>query len=228
MKEKIIELYESFFENMSINPKTGSLNKTLKFETYPYIGSKFETSDLRIMFVGLDIGKEELKNEIQSLDYRRSQIEADFKFNPHIAGTYTSALFLLKDNYKWDSSWENIIKYSTSSQATKIKQHKDNENPLSFIALSNFFKFVDKERINRSGDKNRKFINQELETKLFINEVKILCPNIIVIQGNTTPSIQIVNEFKGLNIKILKAPHPSNRKKGGRHPLNYVNDFIEL
>ena len=133
----------------------------------------------------------------------------------------------MKDYKVWQSVWQKLSRYSTSNQATKQKQHQDNENPLSYIALTNFFKFVDKGRVFRSGDKNRKFINQELETNLFIDELRILNPNIIVFQGYR-PSELILNELKKFTTTIYQAAHPSNRKKGGRQPLNYVNNFIEL
>ena len=65
MKLKINERYLSFFNELNINPKTGLLEKEkIKFETYPYIGSKYEESEIKIVFVGLDIGKEEKENEI--------------------------------------------------------------------------------------------------------------------------------------------------------------------
>ena len=102
MKEIEIE-YKNFFKKFEINSTTGILKNfsNIKFITMPYIGSKFEVSKTKVLFVGMDVGKDETPDRYQDLAERNSNIEYNAGFNPHIAGTYASALFLLKE--------ENII-----------------------------------------------------------------------------------------------------------------------
>ena len=100
-------------------------------------------------------------------------------------------------------------------------------SPLSFIALTNYFKFVDKGREGkRSGNKNRKYINEKVEKELFLNEVKIFNPDIIIFQGlDFNHYSDILKKIKELDIKVYVAPHPANRKKDGRRPTNYLSFF---
>lgn len=105
--------------------------------------------------------------------------------------------------------------------------HVESENPLKYIALTNFFKFVTKERINRAGSENRVFINKTIEEQLFIDEINILNPSIIVFQGYY-PSAEILEKIKINNREIYKAFHPSYRKKNGRNIMNYLNSFQKL
>lgn len=230
MNNNQIEIgYQIFFKEFDIDQTTGVLNKypEIKFATMPYIGSKYHESKNKILFVGMDVGKDETPGEFQDLTQRNNNIEVDNGFNPHIAGTYCSALFLLQKENNWNSLWDNFIKYDTYSQATKIKNHNNGENPLSFVALTNLHKFVTISRVNRSGGENRKFLKKESEESLLLKEIEILNPNIILFQGKL-PSSNILEEIKKKNIKILFAFHPSNRQKGGRNPQKYVQTFKEI
>ena len=90
--------YLSFFDLFKINKQTGELldYSNVKFITMPYIGSKYTLSKQKILFVGMDVGKDETPGRYQNFDERNSNIENNSHFNPHIAGTYCSSLFLLK------------------------------------------------------------------------------------------------------------------------------------
>jgi hypothetical protein len=228
-KDQIEIEYLKFFKEFDINPTTGRLNSypEIKFVTMPYIGSKYYTSKTKILFVGMDVGKDETPGRFQNLAERNSNIESDVNFNPHIAGTYCSALFLLKNEKKWQDIWDKFILYNTSSQATKTQNHRNGENPLSFISLTNLHKFVTISRVNRSGDENRKFIKRELEESLLLKEIEILNPNLILFQGKL-PSSDTLNALKEKNIEIIFAFHPSNRQKAGRNPQNYIRTFKEI
>jgi hypothetical protein len=230
MEENKIEIeYINFFKEFEINPTTGILKNfsEIKFITMPYIGSKFEISKTKVLFVGMDVGKDETPGRFQDLAERNSNIEYNTGFNPHIAGTYSSALFLLKDENEWQDIWDKFINYSTYSQATKIQNHKNEENPLSFIALTNLHKFVTINRKNRSGDENRKFLKREVEESLLLKEIEILKPNIILFQGKL-PSESVIQRIKVEKIRIILASHPSYRKKGGRNPKTYIETFKEI
>jgi len=229
MKQKIEILYQNFFRKLGIDSRTGEFieENNIKFATYPYIGIKYHQPKQKILFVGLDIGKDETPCCIQSLEERRENIALDTDFNPHIAGTYIMALFMLLEEFNWQDIWESVRVFSTCQQATKVRHHRIDQNPLDYVSLTNFFKFVDVNREIRSGDKNRKFTNKNVENQLFIDEVKILNPSIIIFQGNC-PTDSILSELRQLNIELYKATHPSNRKLGGRQPENYVSSLRKL
>lgn len=221
--------YQDFFKEFDINPLTGilGLHPNIKFVTMPYIGSKYFTCKNKILFVGMDVGKDETPGRFQDLTERNSNIECDNNFNPHIAGTYCSALFLLKNEYNWQDVWDKFCTYDTYSQATKHQNHKTGENPLSFISLTNLHKFVTISRINRSGGENRKYLQKKFEESFLLKEIEILSPNKILFQGKL-PSYDTINKIKDKNISIIVSFHPSNRLKSGRNPQNYIKTFREV
>lgn len=228
MKEEISSLYSNFFNDLNVDNDTGVIKGTnLKFATYPYIGENYSISKKKILFVGLDIGRDETPGKIQDFDKRRKSIAAEMGFNPHIAGTYATALYFLRNDYGWENVWEKFKIHNTSQQGTKMKNHQDGQNPLYFVALTNYFKFVTDKRINRTGDLNRKYSNEVAEKNLFISEVKILNPDIIIFQGNL-PIHDVLIELKIICPNIYKARHPSNRLKGGRQPELYTANIAKL
>lgn len=232
LKSEIENVYKAFFNKLSIDEKSGEyqINKELKFATYPYIGSNYSNAKKRILVVGLDIGKDETPYHIQSF-IERNNTETDpiKNANPHIAGTYiTSVHFLIKE-YGWENIWEEIKRYNTCQQALKNLSIEPLNSPLSFIALTNYYKFVNKGREARSGNANRKYINEKAEKELFLDEVKIFNPDIIIFQGldfsGYTDILKKINEF-GIDIYI--APHPAFRKKSGRKPETYLSFFCPI
>ena len=227
--EQLKENYFQFFDLFDIDKKTGKLenNPNIKFVTMPYIGSKYQSSKEKILFVGMDVGKDETPGRYQDFTERNINIEVDKGFNPHIAGTYSASLYLLQEVNKWQTVWNNFSKFETYSKATKLVHHKNDENPLSYVALTNLHKFVTIDRKNRAGDLDRKFINKEIEENFLIEEIKLFKPDVIFFQGKL-PSIMTLNRIKDMNIRIIKALHPSNRKKGGRNPLNYAATFTDI
>lgn len=231
-QNEIKSLYKSFFKKLSIDNQNGELiiNKHYyKFATYPFIGSKYGSAHTKILFVGMDIGADETPGYIQSFE-ERSNIETHpiEKKNPHIAGTYISALHFLKDEFGWEKEWNITSKYPTCQQALKsLKMELSEISPLSFVALTNYFKFVDKGRENRSGSANRKYINEFEENTLLINEINILQPNLIIFQSASFFNYpRFLESLKKLQINIKIAPHPANRDKNGRQPVNYINRTI--
>ena len=219
--------YLKFFKDFKINEKTGMLEDFAgqKFVTMPYIGSKYANAKLKILFVGQDVGRDETPNEIQSFEMRNEAIEQDCFFNPHIAGTYSAALYLLKEIYQWENIWNDHQSYSTYSQATKNVLHRNEENPLSFIALTNLHKFVSVDRQNRSGAENRKFLKIENEEEILVSEIRVLKPDIVFFQGKVLQTTTIEKIKSENSLKIILAKHPSYRDKGGRNPTKYTETF---
>ncbi len=166
--------------------------------------------------VGLDIGADKKKDAapncregcgtggaIECFECRRSSIE-DKKLphhNPHIAGTYFTAM-----RYPCPvDEWEHCKGLEKSCQQVL----KDEEaggilpefNPLSRIALTNFYKWVTTEGATMSTTLNRTHFHRQREKELFIDEVNHFKPDVVVFQGASFQASQ----FKGLKAAVKKA-----------------------
>ncbi len=221
---------------MEIDPKTGILKteshqntrkcKKVRFPTYPYIGSNYGKYSPAILFVGLDKGKDE-KEHIQDFNGRNSSIEKkEFHLlNPHIAGTYFTALHFLEKNLNWGNKWNEIGKTHTCQQILKNKKDcLPEENPLSHISLTNFYKFVDVGRNYKSGGKNRKHYKKDIEQEFFIKEVNIFNPDIIIFQSLEFNRKEEILSFVSTNKRtVYVGPHPSYR--GKKRPAYFVEQY---
>ena len=234
LRRNLEKAYSGFFEEMGIDADTGCLDRLpgKKFATYPYVGSKYGDTK-KILFVGLDIGKDPRPDRIQSFDERRASIEGKPLecHNPHMAGTYMTALYFLKDGLDWDSHWRKIIRADVSGQ--KVLRYWDDllpsENPLSYCALTNYHKFVKERRSHRSGGTDRSYLNRELERKLLNEELEALNPDIVVFQSEKFEGkVEGLNLKKKAGVRLYVGPHPSNRSKGGRKPNVYVSSINPL
>lgn len=118
--EMVAHEYQRFFEELGIDPESGVLEiaPTKKFATFPYIGSSYFGAKRKILFVGMDIGRDETPGRIQSFEERNATIECDTHFNKHIAGTYNTALYLLKEHYGWEDIWQKFVLFDTYNHAT--------------------------------------------------------------------------------------------------------------
>lgn len=239
IKEKIESYYIKFFKEVGVDFKSGVLknNKALKFATYPYIGDEYG-KNTRILFIGLDIGKDEYQKSIGGFEKRQESIgnkenynnhnKNKRTYNPHIAGTLVTAAYF--SNKRVLGKIKNAKNYK---DAIRIL-HTDIKNPLSYIALTNFYKFVTQKRNNRTGSNNRMHISPESrkhEWNLLLNEIKIFNPKIIIFQ-----SVEFLhhkykdffNELKKENkkkIKIYIGPHPACRPPYSRIPKEYLGYF---
>lgn len=233
IKNSIKNVYEEIlFKDNFVNRNTGVVekDKTRKLATYPYIGSKYGKAK-RILIVGFDIGNDECREEICSLEHR-NQIETNSlrDLNPHIGGTYFTALYYLKDDLKLNDFWEDTksTKYGKtfSTILRKVPIHPL-ENPLSYIAMTNFHKYVTIGRAtSRRGNFDRIHIDREREIKLFTSEIEVLKPEIVFFQSKGFQNLdKTVKDYllkKG--IKIYCAYHPSDYSQaGGNIPENYFS-----
>jgi len=222
MKFKIIREYNDFFKRLGIDKK-GILMKdsNLKFATYPYIGSNYGKAK-KIFFIGLDIGSDEKLEGFQTFEERRKAIEDKkiINHNPHIAGTYIFSLYFLKDDKNWTEFWNNIKNKSSCQRALKERKLLPNDNPLSYIALTNFYKFVTVNRTKRTGALNRNYRKKEIEEALLLNEIEFLKPDIIIFQSKQfldKKYKKFLHTIKKLiNGTIYIGLHPSHR--GNRSP----------
>lgn len=234
-QKNIEQLYSDIlFKDGFANRQTGVVKETnKKFETFPFIGSNYGKLK-RILVVGLDVGKEEVKDRIQTFEDRKSSIEDTFieKLNPHISGTYFTALYFLKEELSFTEKWNEIADKGTFKKLIRTyKEELPKENPLSFIALSNYYKFVTINRENRMGDLDRVYLSQAKEKELVIKEVAILNPEIIVFQSvrfNNPEFREIINQFLKDKRRVFVGRHPSSRVRGGRMPFNFIRDLKEI
>lgn len=231
-QKSIEKLYSDLlFKDSFVDRETGIVQSTnKKFETYPFIGSSYGKLK-RILVVGLDIGKEECIGKIQTFENRKSSIEGRFidEHNPHISGTYFTVLYFLKEELGFVEKWNEIADKGTFKKLLRnYKNEFPKENPLSFIALSNYYKFVTLERIKRTGDQDRIHLSKKREDELFLKEVEILNPEIIIFQGvrfQNAEFSKIISQFLKDDRKVYIGRHPSARIKGGRIPFNFINDL---
>jgi len=187
-RERVETLYRCFFRDMTIDPETGESPRDAdrKFAAYPYIGLRYGAdSDVKkLLVVGLDIGSDETPGQVQHFEKRRRAIELTPlpALNPHIAGTYFTALKYACPQRGWarfsgsDSSCQRILRKGDGLPA---------DNPLSFMALTNFYKWVTKDRRNKGGARDRAHVDRRRETALFLEEVRLLVPDVVVFQGVT-------------------------------------------
>lgn len=230
MQSKLKNKYQELFKKFEINKKTGCFKNIpkIKFPTFPYIGSKYGDSK-KILIVGLDIGSDEKIGRIQSFEERRKAIEDKpvSKHNPHIAGTYFTTLFFLKDNLNLEDYWNKLKNIFSCQKALQKQEHLPSSNPLSYIALTNYYKFVSTNRTNRTGGENRTHIDQKIELNFFIEEVKIFNPDIIIFQSNSFKyKKSLLKKLLDMGKFIYIGPHPTYR--GKREPDYFVKQIIKV
>ncbi len=237
MHQKILKSIEKvydeiLFKDNFVNKQTGivSADQNRKLATFPYIGSNYGKAK-KILIVGFDIGNDECEGEICSLEYR-NQIESNSlrTLNPHIGGTYFTALYFLKDELLLNEFWEDIksTKYGKTFATILKKVPKLPEvNPLSYIAMTNFYKYVTVNRkSSRRGNFDRIFIDREKEINLFLSEIEVLNPDIIFFQSKGFQYLdQKIKDFLlDKQIKTYYAYHPSDfSEAGGNIPEVYFS-----
>ncbi len=193
-EKSILEKYQEFFFQNKCITKTGKLRgKNKRFASYPFLGDNYGKTK-KLLFIGMDIGKDE--RELISLNDRRSDIQDLYicGFNHHIAGTYFLTLYYLKEELGLTKYWKESSKQDKFSAS--ILNNSENKNSdhlfplhgrlnlLSYVALTNYYKFVTVDRENRSGDQDRVHVlDQAIEERLLVDEVDILKPDIILFQG---------------------------------------------
>lgn len=223
--------HEILFQDNIIDFVTGlvdGFNK--KFATYLGIGNNYGIGK-RILIVGLDIGSDETEDKIQSLEERSESIQSvHSNMNPHMAGTYFTALYLNEEIKEYKEFFDRV-KYSTIFQ-TIIKRNLDKlpkENPLSSIAFTNFYKFVTPKRTSKLGGLDRNIFIKDVELNLFLKEVEILNPDIIFFQSTDFNSL--LKDQKLINIlkdkKVFVGYHPSKLLPKLKYPGHYFTEYVK-
>src|SRR5690606_34800752 len=97
MTDKLDKLYEEFFRENSIDNKSGIVQGTnRRFATKIAIGDNYSSSQIKLLFISLDMGEDEYfkENRFQNYEERKTNaLNEDLNKNPHMAGVYGTALF---------------------------------------------------------------------------------------------------------------------------------------
>lgn len=211
IQEELTALYDEFFRKMNIDPQSGLWkdapeNAPIRFASMPYIGNNYAEAPVKILFAAYDLGNDELSgsDRIQTFEERHDAVVSN-PSSPHIAGTYVTTLCLLKDQYA--DEWNRILTNETKSNIAVIKDSPD--GVLEHVAMTNRWKFVTVNRIQRQGSSDRVYRNKQAEVELFYKEIEILNPDIVWFQG-TQGAYTYAETLKAQGRKVYIACHPSN------------------
>ena len=148
------------------------------------------------------------------------------KYTAHLAGTYITALYLLRKCDKFKDMWEDSMCDKTAYRALKRLNAGGCAEIAHAIALTNLHKFVAVGRKGKSGDQDRNWIDHDKEFAIFIEEVKCFAPDIIILQAINSISEAEIEQIKQAagGASVYKLTHPSTRKRGGRIVHNLIID----
>lgn len=236
MKEELEEIYKNFFHDMNIDCITGIVNDSNKrFATKPAIGDNYLNSKKKILIVSLDVGRDELFveqgiNSYQNYHQRKNSV-CDYQIkgkNQHMAGVYGISLYFLKEIHGWQKEWE-LLENSDNFFKEILNQNYSllPTEVLPNIALINFYNFVEVGRVKRADDRDRKFINKNLELQLNIDVINALQPDEIIVHGSKILPVFKKNIFPRITHKcnVYLTIHPSAYGKNIHYqiPRNYID-----
>ena len=221
-------LVEDFSKAMGFNEETGVLpNGQRRFSGMPFIGNDYGKLSPKILIVGEDIGSDERRsdNTYHNFDTKRKNCVTG-KYEAHLAGTYMTALYLLRNCDKFKDMWKESMCDRTAHWALKMLSASQIAEVAHTIALTNLHKFVTVDRPGKSGGDDRIWIDHDKEFATFIEEVKCFAPDIIILQAinsMTNEDIEQIKQAAG-GASVYKLTHPSTRKRGGRIVHNLIID----
>ena len=227
-------LVEDFSKAMGFDKETGMLpNSKKRFSGMPFIGNDYGKFSPKILVVGSDIGCDERRrdNTYHYFDTKRECCIRPSKreYRAHLCGTYITALYLLKEVAPFNSMWQENFSNKTATHALKTLKTEQIQMIADAIALTNLHKFVTKDRTNRSGDKDRKWIDHDKEFATFIEEVKCFAPDIVIIQRIGLLPEDDLKRIRQIVGQVYTLPHPSSgaRERGGCNVQKYIIDYLK-
>ena len=145
------------------------------------------------------------------------------KHNPHIAGTYFTALRYACPELGWHRFADSWL---SCEKLLKAGEDLPEPNPLSLVALTNFHKWVTKGARKTAGTRDRVTFDRQLEERLLCEEVDILKPHVVVFQSAEYAKprfrrLRSMIEWHGRECLVVY--HPSNRMHRGRLPGRVVH-----
>ena len=232
-------LVKDFSKAMGFDKETGLLtNGEKRFSGMPFIGNDYGKFSPKILVVGSDIGSDEcVINNTKDVngtplyyhDFHSKRVNCvnmAGKYNAHLAGTYMTALYLLRNYDKIKDMWEESMCDKTAHWALKMLSASQIAEIAHTIALTNLHKFVVVDRKGKSGDQDRNWIDHDKEFAIFIEEVKCFAPDIIILQAINSMTNEDIEQIKQAvkGVAVYKLTHPSTRRKGGRIVQNLIID----
>ena len=236
LKENIYKiLVKDFSKAMGFDKETGLLpNGKKRFSGMPFIGNDYGKFYPKILIVGEDIGSDECVNDnakdingtplyFHDFDSKRKNCVTG-KYKAHLAGTYMTALYLLRNCDKFKDMWEESMCDRTAHWALKMLSASQIAEIAHTIALTNLHKFVTVVRTGKSGDEDRNWIDHDKEFATFIEEVKCFAPDIIILQAINSMTNEDIEQIKQVagGAPVYRLTHPSTRRKGGRIVQNLI------
>ena len=202
------QAHDDFFKRFNVDPTTGWVKDPyLKFASYPHIGSRYGDMK-RVIIVGMDIGGDTTPGKIHSYDKRRADIEnsAVNKLNPHMSGTYVTAMHFLADECEEWRRWLADANLDWGPQRLLNDTSRiPSRSPLSYIAFTNYYKFL----LFHNGAKVQ--IEKSVEEEFLKEEAKILGPKIIVLQSSGFRRLKsLLNDLSQI-ADVFVGYHPSVR-----------------
>ena len=232
-------LVKDFSKAMGFDKETGILpNSKKRFAGMPFVGFRYSEQIPKILIVGEDIGSDEcVINNTKDINgtplyyhdfhsKRKNCVNMAGKYNAHLAGTYMTALYLLRKCDKFKDMWEDSMCDKTAHWALKRLNAGGCAEIAHAIALTNLHKFVTVGRKGKSGDQDRNWIDHDKEFAIFIEEVKCFAPDIIILQAINSMTNEDIEQIKQTvkGVAVYKLTHPSTRRKGGRIVHNLIID----
>lgn len=237
-------LVEDFSQMMGFDKVTGLLppvthrGKTItkRFSGMPFVGFRYSEQTPKILIVGSDIGSDEcVINNTKDVNgtplyyhdfYSKRKNCMPEKYCAHLAGTYMTALYLLRNCEQFRDMWQDSMCGITAQGALKKLSASQVAEIADAIALTNLHKFVAVDRKRKSGDQDRNWIDHDKEFATFLEEVKCFAPDIIIMQAINSISNEEIELIKqaARGAFVYKLTHPSTRKKGGRIVRNLIID----
>jgi len=235
--EKLDKIYSSFFKENNIDINTGVIKDTHKrFATKIAIGDNYFNAKKKVLFVSLDIGKDEYFSENRFQGYKERRENAlcysvDGR-NPHMAGVYGVSLYFLKDVFGWETAWSKIEDsnqfFREALLSNKSIVPKD---VLSNVAMINFYNYVTIGRTERTGGNDRFLLNEASELKLLVDIINEIKPDTIIVQSKTLKGYfrNKIKPFIEGNTDIYISYHPSVFGRGikYRNPKLHIADLIK-
>ena len=230
-------LVKDFSKAMGFDKETGLLpNGKKRFSGMPFVGFRYSEQTPKILIVGEDIGSDEcVKNSTKDVNgtplyyhdfhsKRENCVNMAGKYYAHLAGTYMTALYLLRNCDKFKDMWEESMCEKTAHWALKMLSASQIAEIAHTIALTNLHKFVAVVRTGKSGDQDRNWIDHDKEFATFLEEVKCFAPDIIILQAINSISKAEIEQIKQAvgGASVYKLTHPSTRRKGGRIVQNLI------
>ena len=237
-------LVEDFSQMMGFDKVTGLLSSvthrgktiTKRFSGMPFIGDNYGEYSPKILIVGSDIGSDEcVRNNTKDVNgtplyyhdfHSKRENCVNVAYKAHLAGTYMTALYLLRNCDEFKAMWQESMCEKTAHWALKMLSASQIAEIAHAIALTNLHKFVTVGREGKSGGDDRIWIDHDKEFAIFIEEVKCFAPDIIILQAINSMTNEDIEQIKQAvkGVAVYKLTHPSTRKRGGRIVHNLIID----